>query len=184
MSESGEVAPMFVLGEPAPAFEVLTVRGTSGPQDFREHWLMVLRCGHWRGADCAVCTARFDALAETLRTRQCHLLVAVDEVDVGTRLPVAGPHASGRSPWTLGRWLQPGVLPAATTEVAVIDPAGVVRAHACSEDSRPLRRDWLITLVDGAQGREFQPVEQHGNAALAYGCVDWYEYDQPGHHTS
>jgi hypothetical protein len=180
MSDSAHL-PTWSVGQPAPPFDIGATHGSVGPQDFRNEWLIVLHCRSWRGAACSTCAGNFDALSLQLLARRCHLLVAVDKLAAEDPLPNEGPSKYARRNWTLGQWLAPIDQLHGNTQVAVIDPAGIVRALGESVEAAPLRWQWLLSMIDSAQGRTVAPVPQHGDPAVAYGCVDWFEYDPTAH---
>ncbi len=180
MSDAKSV-PIWIVGQPAPAFDIETAHGAVGPQHFHDEWMIVLHCRSWRGTACSTCAGNFDALSLQLLARRCHLLVAVDKLAADDHLPAEGPSKYARRNWTLGQWIAPRDQLQSATQVAVVDPTGTVRAIGESIDAAPLRWQWLLSMIDTAQGRKVESVAQHGDRAVAYGCVDWFEYDPNAH---
>jgi hypothetical protein len=153
-----------------------------GPADFRGTWLALLHRTPPCAADRAACLDRLDVLAHRLAEHDCRLLVAVDAPsDVAERWAeqTRPDRATGL---LIGTWLAEVPPPAHAARLALVDPAGVLRAfeEATDDDSAA---DWeLLARAD----RALDVARPSGAApcgAERVGCVDWFDYaraERPG----
>jgi len=172
---------MWTVGTSCPEFRVRTPAGVVGRDELRPAWIALLHCTRPCTKGCSACLAGFERLGRQVASRNCRLVVALDEPDAELRARLGQMPADLRAPVLMGTWETPEARHAPHTLFAVIDPAGTVRAVLEGSNATPLPAAALLEQLDQARGQS--PVPSEWPAIPTddrYGCVEWFDYDTSG----
>lgn len=166
---------MTTLGENCPDFRIDTHGGIAGPPALRGQWYALVHCDRPCMPGCTDCIRKFSVLAESLKTYECQLVVALDTPQGTTLMPPAGLDPPS---WILAHWRGP--RRSGTERVAsalIVDPDGKVRATLEVPDTASLNVVLLLDLVRRARHEEaLVHAAAPGKSRESAGCVDWFDF--------